>query len=149
MSSALTGQVALITGAVLLLLCLLITGGVWMLASLTFREMELPFTADAQIDSVIKFEAELGIVIGKTCRGISSDEADDYIFGYTCVNDVTAPDTLSESNILSILLLVSIFSSATRTLATEYAYLVSGNTTTHFQKSIQRHPLPAFRALDG
>lgn len=40
------------------------------------------------------FEAELGIVIGKTCRGIGADEADDYIFGYTCVNDVTAIEFL-------------------------------------------------------
>ena len=42
------------------------------------------------------FEAELGIVIGKTCRGISADEADDHIFGYTCVNDVTAIEFLFE-----------------------------------------------------
>ena len=40
------------------------------------------------------FEAELGIVIGKTCRGISSDEVDDYIYGYTCVNDVTGIEFL-------------------------------------------------------
>ena len=36
------------------------------------------------------FEAELGIVIGKTARQVSEQQADDYIFGYTCVNDVTA-----------------------------------------------------------
>ena len=40
------------------------------------------------------FEAELGIVIGKTCRDISADAADEYIFGYTCVNDVTAIEFL-------------------------------------------------------
>jgi 2-keto-4-pentenoate hydratase/2-oxohepta-3-ene-1,7-dioic acid hydratase in catechol pathway len=40
------------------------------------------------------FEAELGIVIGKPCRGVSSEQADDYIFGYTCVNDVTAIEFL-------------------------------------------------------
>ena len=40
------------------------------------------------------FEAELGIVIGKTCRGISAEEADEYIFGYTCVNDVTGIEFL-------------------------------------------------------
>ena len=40
------------------------------------------------------FEAELGIVIGKTCKNIGVDEADDYIFGYTCVNDVTAIEFL-------------------------------------------------------
>jgi len=40
------------------------------------------------------FEAELGIVIGRTCRRISAAQAPDYIFGYTCVNDVTAVDFL-------------------------------------------------------
>jgi 2-keto-4-pentenoate hydratase/2-oxohepta-3-ene-1,7-dioic acid hydratase in catechol pathway len=40
------------------------------------------------------FEAELGIVIGKTCSQVSSEQADDYIFGYTCVNDVTAIEFL-------------------------------------------------------
>ena len=40
------------------------------------------------------FEAELGIVIGKTCKDISPDQSDDYIFGYTCVNDVTAIELL-------------------------------------------------------
>ena len=40
------------------------------------------------------FEAELGIVIGRTCSGISAEQADDYIFGYTCVNDVTAIEFL-------------------------------------------------------
>ena len=42
------------------------------------------------------FEAELGIVIGRECRGIETGEADDYIFGYTCVNDVTAIEFLFE-----------------------------------------------------
>jgi 2-keto-4-pentenoate hydratase/2-oxohepta-3-ene-1,7-dioic acid hydratase in catechol pathway len=40
------------------------------------------------------FEAELGIVIGKTCRQISAQQADDHLFGYTCVNDVTAIEFL-------------------------------------------------------
>ena len=40
------------------------------------------------------FEAELGIVIGKTCRQISAKQADEHIFGYTCVNDVTAIEFL-------------------------------------------------------
>ena len=42
------------------------------------------------------FEAELGIVIGKTCSGIDAGDADDHIFGYTCVNDVTAIEFLFE-----------------------------------------------------
>ena len=42
------------------------------------------------------FEAELGIVIGRQCRDITAQQADDHIFGYTCVNDVTAIEFLFE-----------------------------------------------------
>src|SRR5215471_7864161 len=41
------------------------------------------------------YEGELGIVIGKTCHEVSPEEADDFIFGYTCVNDITANDILN------------------------------------------------------
>ena len=44
----------------------------------------------------VKFEAELGVVIGKECFQVLVDDVDDYIFGYTCINDVTAPETLFE-----------------------------------------------------
>ncbi len=47
-------------------------------------------------DGRVIFEAELGIVIGKACRGIDVAEADAHIFGYTCVNDVTAIEFLFE-----------------------------------------------------
>ena len=40
----------------------------------------------------VDYEAELGVVIGKDCRRVSVDEAADYIFGYTIVNDITARD---------------------------------------------------------
>lgn len=49
----------------------------------------------ASYDGKTTYEGELGIVIGKTCSGVSADEADDFIFGYTCVNDVTANDILN------------------------------------------------------
>ena len=42
----------------------------------------------------IIFEGELGVVIGKVCKSVSKAEADDYIFGYTCVNDTTAPELI-------------------------------------------------------
>ena len=45
----------------------------------------------------IVFEGELGIVIGKEARDVPADKAGDYIFGYTCVNDVTAIDLLFEN----------------------------------------------------
>lgn len=42
----------------------------------------------------VVFEGELGVVIGKTCSGVSEADARNYVFGYTCVNDVTARDIL-------------------------------------------------------
>ena len=41
------------------------------------------------------YEGELGILIGKRCTAVSPDETDAFIFGYTCVNDVTAADILN------------------------------------------------------
>ncbi|MFZ5980761.1 MAG: fumarylacetoacetate hydrolase family protein [Candidatus Zixiibacteriota bacterium] len=40
----------------------------------------------------VDYEAELGVVIGKTARHVTEEKAEDYIFGFTCVNDVTARD---------------------------------------------------------
>lgn len=40
----------------------------------------------------ISYEAELALVIGKNCRNVTKEEAKDYIFAYTCLNDVTARD---------------------------------------------------------
>lgn len=37
----------------------------------------------------IDFEAEIGIVIGKTCRNVPAGEARQYVLGYTCANDVS------------------------------------------------------------
>ena len=45
----------------------------------------------------IAYEGELGIVIGKRCKEVHQDHAGDYIFGYTCVNDVTAAAVLNEN----------------------------------------------------
>jgi ketopantoate reductase/2-keto-4-pentenoate hydratase/2-oxohepta-3-ene-1,7-dioic acid hydratase in catechol pathway len=45
----------------------------------------------------IVYEGELGVVIGKPCRNVSKSEAADFIFGYTCVNDVTAADIISKN----------------------------------------------------
>lgn len=42
----------------------------------------------------VVYEGELGIVIGKTCTSASEDEAEKAIFGYTCVNDITAAEVL-------------------------------------------------------
>ncbi|MFQ5953981.1 MAG: fumarylacetoacetate hydrolase family protein [Kiloniellales bacterium] len=44
----------------------------------------------------VVYEGELGVVIGKTCRCASEDQAATAIFGYTCINDVTAVDLLNK-----------------------------------------------------
>jgi 2-keto-4-pentenoate hydratase/2-oxohepta-3-ene-1,7-dioic acid hydratase in catechol pathway len=40
----------------------------------------------------VDYEAELAVVIGKQAKNVSPREAMDYIFGYTCANDVSARD---------------------------------------------------------
>ena len=40
----------------------------------------------------VDFEAELGVVIGKTCRRVNPKDALDFIAGYTAANDVSARD---------------------------------------------------------
>jgi 2-keto-4-pentenoate hydratase/2-oxohepta-3-ene-1,7-dioic acid hydratase in catechol pathway len=40
----------------------------------------------------VDHEAELGVVIGKAARNVAEPEAEDFILGYTCANDVTARD---------------------------------------------------------
>jgi 2-keto-4-pentenoate hydratase/2-oxohepta-3-ene-1,7-dioic acid hydratase in catechol pathway len=40
----------------------------------------------------IDYEAELAVVIGRTCRHVREEEIRNYILGYTCINDVTARD---------------------------------------------------------
>jgi 2-keto-4-pentenoate hydratase/2-oxohepta-3-ene-1,7-dioic acid hydratase in catechol pathway len=42
------------------------------------------------------WEAELAVVIGTRCRDLTEDEALDAVFGYTCLNDVTARDLQRE-----------------------------------------------------
>jgi 2-keto-4-pentenoate hydratase/2-oxohepta-3-ene-1,7-dioic acid hydratase in catechol pathway len=51
----------------------------------------------AGYDGKIAYEGELGIVIGRLCKDVTPSGADDHIFGYTCVNDVTASGVLNEN----------------------------------------------------
>lgn len=48
----------------------------------------LPKEAPAEVD----YEAELVVVIGKRAKNVTPQNAPQYIFGYTCGNDVTARD---------------------------------------------------------
>lgn len=62
--------------------------------------IKLPHTVIGPGDSIIiprnatrvDYEAELAVVIRKTCRNVSAAEASDYILGATCLNDVTERD---------------------------------------------------------
>lgn len=40
----------------------------------------------------VDYEAELAVVIGQHCRNVTPTQAADFVFGYTCANDVTARD---------------------------------------------------------
>jgi 2-keto-4-pentenoate hydratase/2-oxohepta-3-ene-1,7-dioic acid hydratase in catechol pathway len=40
----------------------------------------------------VDFEGELAVIIGRLCRGVPRERAEEVIFGYTCANDVTARD---------------------------------------------------------
>lgn len=40
----------------------------------------------------VEHEAELGVVIGRRCKAVPRDRALDYVFGFTCVGDITARD---------------------------------------------------------
>jgi ketopantoate reductase/2-keto-4-pentenoate hydratase/2-oxohepta-3-ene-1,7-dioic acid hydratase in catechol pathway len=44
----------------------------------------------------VVYEGELGIVIGRRCSNVAEDEAAHCIFGYTCVDDVTAADIIAK-----------------------------------------------------
>jgi 2-keto-4-pentenoate hydratase/2-oxohepta-3-ene-1,7-dioic acid hydratase in catechol pathway len=40
----------------------------------------------------VDYECELAVVIGRACKNVSPQNALDYVFGYTCSNDVSARD---------------------------------------------------------
>lgn len=53
-----------------------------------------PIRRPKSYDGKVVFEGELGIVIGKRCKEVSEAEAPGHIFGYSCINDVTAIEIL-------------------------------------------------------
>ena len=60
----------------------------------TFHPHGEPIRVPAAYSGKVVYEGELGIVIGKRCRAVSEADAPDFIFGYTCINDVTAAELL-------------------------------------------------------
>ncbi|WP_221563705.1 fumarylacetoacetate hydrolase family protein [Alkalihalobacillus sp. TS-13] len=49
-----------------------------------------------EVTTDIDYEGELAVVIGKKGKAITREEAYDYVFGYTLINDVTARDLQSK-----------------------------------------------------
>jgi len=48
------------------------------------------------VSSEYDWEAELAVVIGQTCRDVAESDALSVVFGYTCLNDITARDLQRE-----------------------------------------------------
>lgn len=46
----------------------------------------------------VSYEAELCVVIGRICKDVPAERADEVIFGYTCGNDLTARDAQRTDN---------------------------------------------------
>ncbi len=65
-------------------------------AASSYADPDTTVRRPAGYEGKVVFEGELGIVIGKTCRHASPEAAKAAIFGYTCVNDITAADILQK-----------------------------------------------------
>ncbi len=53
---------------------------------------EEPIAWGAEDSREVDYEAELAVIVGRTAKSVSRDEALEYVFGYTCCNDVSARD---------------------------------------------------------
>ena len=52
-----------------------------------------PYDAiDPGVTERLDYEAELGVIIGKTAKSVTAEQAKDYVFGYFVANDVSARD---------------------------------------------------------
>jgi 2-keto-4-pentenoate hydratase/2-oxohepta-3-ene-1,7-dioic acid hydratase in catechol pathway len=71
----------------------------WFLkANSSFHPGGQPIRVPASNPGKVIFEGELGIVIGKRASRVSEAEAPAHIFGYTCINDVTAVEVLKKDS---------------------------------------------------
>jgi 2-keto-4-pentenoate hydratase/2-oxohepta-3-ene-1,7-dioic acid hydratase in catechol pathway len=64
-------------------------------ASNSYLDPEAEFRKPASYEGRITYEGELGVVIGRHCTDLDEARAEAAIFGYTCVNDLTAIDLLN------------------------------------------------------
>ncbi|MCG8418638.1 MAG: fumarylacetoacetate hydrolase family protein [Proteobacteria bacterium] len=46
----------------------------------------------------VDYEGELGVVLGRSARRVTESRALEYVFGYTCINDVTVRDLQKKDN---------------------------------------------------
>ena len=51
-----------------------------------------PIRHNADVTQQLDWETELAVVIGRTARAVSKDDAMNYVFGYTVINDISARD---------------------------------------------------------
>lgn len=51
-----------------------------------------PIVVDENVTERADWEAELAVIIGRTCRSVSADAAHDVVFGYAPANDISARD---------------------------------------------------------
>jgi 2-keto-4-pentenoate hydratase/2-oxohepta-3-ene-1,7-dioic acid hydratase in catechol pathway len=61
-------------------------------APTTVSSPDQVLTFESELAEALDYEGELAVVIGKEGKGISMDEAMEYVFGYTIINDLTARD---------------------------------------------------------
>ena len=65
-------------------------------AASSYADPEATVRRPPGYDGKVVFEGELAIVIGAKCRNAGPEEAEAAVFGYTCVNDITAADILQK-----------------------------------------------------
>ncbi|MEV6902795.1 fumarylacetoacetate hydrolase family protein [Amycolatopsis sp. NPDC051372] len=51
-----------------------------------------PIRHNGDLTAQLDWECELAVVIGKTAKGVSKEDAMDHVFGYSIVNDISARD---------------------------------------------------------
>ena len=67
-------------------------------APVLFNKFSNALAADGDVITLMPdyreydYEAELVAIIGKPCRNVTAEEALDYVFGYTCGNDLSTRD---------------------------------------------------------
>ena len=52
-----------------------------------------------RLSKEVDYEGELAVIIGKTAKDVPRSRALEYVFGYTCANDVTARDWQRDKNL--------------------------------------------------